>query len=146
MSYQARRHPALVVIDDERDILTILHRVLRGVSRDYDIIATSDSAEVLAQVELRPVPLVITDYHMAGMNGLQLAAAIKDRVPATCVVLITAFASGELQNRARLHVDYYLPKPFALATLEQIVRATLAGYHPTTEGAELRAQAASERS
>jgi DNA-binding NarL/FixJ family response regulator len=101
--------------------------VLRGLSGDYDIITTSNSAEVLAQMELRPVPLVITDYHMAGMNGLQLTAAIKERAPETCVVLITAFASPELQKRARAQqVDYYLPKPFALETLEQIVRATLA--------------------
>jgi two-component system, response regulator, stage 0 sporulation protein F len=127
MPNQASRLPALVVIDDERDILTILHRVLRGLSGDYDIITTSNSAEVLAQMELRPVPLVITDYHMAGMNGLQLTAAIKERAPDTCVVLITAFASPELQKRARAHqVDYYLPKPFALDTLEQIVRTTLA--------------------
>jgi DNA-binding NtrC family response regulator len=127
MTTQVSRHPALLVIDDERDILTILHRVLRGLSGDYDIITTSNSAEVLAQMELRPVPLVITEYHMAGMNGLQLTAAIKERAPETCVVLITAFASPELQKRARAQqVDYYLPKPFALETLEQIVRATLA--------------------
>lgn len=127
MTNQASRHPALLVIDDERDILTILHRALRGLSGDYDIITTSNSAEVLAQMELRPVPLVITDYHLAGMNGLQLTAAIKERAPETCVVLITAFASPELQKRAHAQqVDYYLPKPFALETLEQIVRVTLA--------------------
>ena len=77
----------------------------------------------MAQIALRPVPLVITDYNMPGMNGLQLTDAIKETSPDTRVVLITAYATPELEKRAREHrVDHYLPKPFPLDRLEQIVR------------------------
>jgi CheY-like chemotaxis protein len=124
---QPGRHPAVLVVDDERVILTILHRVLRDLTQECDIITTTNGAEALAQLERRPVRLVITDYNMAGMNGLQLTAAIKERAPETCVVLITAFASPELHKSARMHqVDHFLPKPFALDTLRNIIRATLA--------------------
>jgi CheY-like chemotaxis protein len=42
------------------------------------------------------------------------------------VVLITAYATSQLEREARqAGVDYYLPKPFALDQLEQIVHDTL---------------------
>jgi CheY-like chemotaxis protein len=99
---------------------------MRDLTGGYDIVTVNGGAEALAQIALRPVPLVITDYNMPGMNGLQLTAAIKETAPDTRVVLITAYATPELEKRAREHrVDYYLPKPFPLDRLEQIVRDVL---------------------
>lgn len=86
----------------------------------------NSGADALAQIALRRVPLVITDYNMPGMNGLQLAAAVKETSPDTSVVMITAYATPELEKRAReQRVDYYLPKPFSLDRLEQIIRDVL---------------------
>jgi two-component system response regulator (stage 0 sporulation protein F) len=99
---------------------------MRDLTGGYDIVTVSSGAEALAQIALRPVPLVITDYNMPGMNGLQLTTAIKETSPDTRVVLITAYATPELEKRAReQRVDYYLPKPFPLDRLEQIVRDVL---------------------
>src|SRR5262245_5292805 len=126
MPDQSVRNPAIVLVEDEPDILIILHRLMRDLTGGYDIVTVNGGAEALAQIALRPVPLVITDYNMPGMNGLQLTAAIKETAPDTRVVLITAYATPELEKRAREHrVDYYLPKPFPLDRLEQIVRDVL---------------------
>lgn len=126
MSDQPVRNPAIVLVEDEPDILIILHRLMRDLTGGYDIMTVNGGAEALAQIALRSVPLVITDYNMPGMNGLQLTAAIKETSPDTRVVLITAYATPELERRAReFHVDYYLPKPFPLDRLEQIVRDVL---------------------
>ena len=127
MSERARTEPAIVVVDDESDVLMILYRLLRDFTARHEIITASSAAEALAQIEQRRVALVITDYNMAGMNGLQLAETIKTRAPSTQVVLITAYSSHELERRAtRQRVDYYLPKPFSLDALEQIVQAVFA--------------------
>ena len=100
--------------------------LMRDLTGGYDIVTVNGGAEALAQIALRPVPLVITDYNMPGMNGLQLTAAIKETSPDTRVVLITAYATPELEKRAReQRVDHYLPKPFPLDRLEQIVRDVL---------------------
>ncbi len=120
------RNPAIVLVEDEPDILIILHRLMRDLTGGYDIVTVSGGSDALAQIALRPVPLVITDYNMPGMNGLQLAAAIKETSPETRVVMITAYATAELEKRAReQRVDYYMPKPFPLDRLEQIVRDVL---------------------
>ena len=120
------RNPAIVLVEDEPDILIILHRLMRDLTGGYDIVTVNNGTEALAQIALRPVPLVITDYNMPGMNGLQLTIAIKDMTADTKVVMITAFATPDLERRAREgKVDYYLPKPFPLERLEQIVRDVL---------------------
>jgi CheY-like chemotaxis protein len=127
MFEQSGGHPAIIVVDDERDVLLILHRLLRDLVESCDIITASNGVEALSQLDQRRVALVITDYNMTGMNGLQLAAQVKARAPDTGVVLITAFASPDLQKRASKNsVDYYLPKPFALGTLEEIVQTMIA--------------------
>ena len=121
-----QRPPAVVVIDDDPTVVILLHRVLRDLDIGHDIITTSDSREVLAQIAIRPVPLVIADYSMPGMDGLQLTAAIKARDGNTRVALITAYATPALAQQASAHfVDYYLPKPFALQAFEQMVQSAL---------------------
>jgi CheY-like chemotaxis protein len=126
MSDTASRNPAIILVEDEPDILIILHRLMRDLTGGYDIVTVNGGAEALAQIALRPVPLVITDYNMPGMNGLQLAAAIKETSPRTSVVMITAYATPELEKKAReQRVDFYLPKPFPLDRLEQIVKEVL---------------------
>lgn len=129
MSDFSGRNPAIILVEDEPDILIILHRLMRDLTGGYDIITVSSGADALAQIALRKVPLVITDYNMPGMNGLQLAAAIKETSPDTYVVMITAYATPELERRAReQRIDYYLSKPFPLDRLEQIVRDVLRSY------------------
>ncbi len=126
MSELSGRNPAIVLVEDEPDILIILHRLMRDLTGGYDIITVNSGADALAQIALRRVPLVITDYNMPGMNGLQLAAAVKETSPDTKVVMITAYATPELEKRAReQRIDYYLAKPFPLDRLEQIVRDAL---------------------
>jgi len=126
MIEQIETHPTIVVVDDERGVVAVLRRLLSDFGNNYDVITASSAAEALAHIEGRNVALVITDYNMAGMDGLQLAEAIKQRTPSTGVVLITAYASPDLERRAKARVDYFLTKPFALDALEQIVDKVIA--------------------
>jgi CheY-like chemotaxis protein len=121
---QMQSRPSILLVEDDPDIVRLLLRVLARVTDGYDIVLVCDAAQILTYLRSRPVPLVLTDNSLLGMTGLQLTAAIKQAAPGTRVVLITGDAT--LQDQARAHgVDYYLPKPFQLATLEHIVRAVL---------------------
>jgi CheY-like chemotaxis protein len=122
------RMSAIVLVDDEPDVLTILHRVLRGLtSQDHALTGVSVGHAALELLGLFSVRLLITDYNMPGMNGLELIEAVKSVSPETHTVLITAYDSPDLRRRARASkADDYLPKPFALEQLEHIVRTALA--------------------
>ena len=126
MPEQPARNPAIILVEDEPDILIILHRLMRDLTGGYDIVTVNGGAEALAQIALRPVPLVITDYNMPGMNGLDLVQKVKAAAPTTVLVMATAYATPELEKRARMAgVDYFIRKPFVFEQLEAIVQDAL---------------------
>jgi len=117
----------IILVDDDPEMLHLIRRIIRSVAVGYTVLAYDRGDTALEQATQQPTPLVITDYHLPGMNGLQLTAALKARTPATRVVLITADASPDVERRARDRgVDYMVLKPFQLASLIQIIQAALA--------------------
>jgi len=126
MSEASARPPAVVLVEDEPAILMILRRVLRDVVGSHDIILVEGGAEALEQLALRPVPVLITDYRMPGMDGMQLTRAIKAAWPATRIIMITADLAADVQVLAlAAGVDYFLVKPFPVEDLRRIVRSAL---------------------
>jgi CheY-like chemotaxis protein len=120
------RPPAVVVVDDDQALVELLGRVLRTTVIKYETVALTDASEALAQCAARPVPLMIADLNMPGMNGLQLIAQVRARSPQTRVLLMTAYTMPILEQLARKgYIDYYLPKPFQLTALEQLVSSAL---------------------
>jgi CheY-like chemotaxis protein len=117
---------AIVLVDDEPDVRIILRRLLASVADGYDLVAVGTGAAALEALAARPVPLLITDYHMQGMNGLELAQKVKAAAPTTMVVLTSAYATPDLEKRAQAAgADYFVPKPFPFDQLEAIVREAL---------------------
>jgi CheY-like chemotaxis protein len=99
---------------------------MRDLTGGYDIVAAADGAAALAQIEQRLVRLLITDYHLPRMNGLELARTVRRISPDTRIALITGYATDQLASDATAAgITYYLPKPFKLDDLEAIVRAAL---------------------
>ncbi len=122
----AQSIPAILVVEDEPDILMILRRILRDVTSDYDIIAVPQARTAMKQLALQDCALVITDYAMPDMTGLDLAQHIQRTAPQTPVVMITAYANPELLNAAKAAgVAYVLYKPFSVDELEQVLRRYL---------------------
>jgi two-component system, response regulator, stage 0 sporulation protein F len=120
--------PAIVLVDDEPDILRMLAMFVRRICPAYALLPVARAADALTLVDERPVPLVITDYNMPGMNGLELTTAIKAAAPTTRVIMITGYPTPELERAARAQqVDVFLAKPFSLDQLEALVREALAG-------------------
>jgi CheY-like chemotaxis protein len=118
--------PAIVLVDDEPDIRIILGRLLAPLSEGYELVAVSNGAAVLAVLAERSVPLLITDYNMPGMNGLELVRKVKAAAPITIIVVASAYATPELAKRAQqAGADYFIAKPFVFEQLEAIVQEAL---------------------
>ena len=118
--------PAIVLVDDEPDVRRILGRLLASVADGYELISVGTGADALAAVTARPILLLMTDYNMPGMNGVELTQRVKVTSPTTTVVLITAYATAELERRGReAGADYFVPKPFSFDQVKAIVRKVL---------------------
>ncbi len=84
--------PLVFVVDDDPSFRLLLDKVL---SKDYDIKTFNDAAACLLQLEREQPALVLTDYAMPDINGLELLATIKQEYPALPVIVLTGYGSIE---------------------------------------------------
>ncbi len=116
----------ILIVDDEESILTILKSSLKKLGEDYEIITATTGSDALQLLEDTPFEVVITDYQMDEMNGLELLEAIRAIQPATRVIMITAYGTDELEADARrLQAYEFLAKPLEISLLRQVVKDAL---------------------
>lgn len=118
----------IVVVEDDIDILIVLRRIIHDIAPVSTIIAVDNAQSALDEFTRGSVRIVITDYNMAGMKGVELCREIKRISHGTKVIMITALATRELEVEARnVGCDVFLTKPFDFAVLEQHVTDILQG-------------------
>ena len=104
----------------------LVQRLIHDLTTDFDLIAVDRAAKALGHLAHRAVPLLITDYAMPAMDGVDLTRAVKQASPSTTVVLITAHSSAGLRAQAHAAgVDHFLAKPFPLSQLDELVHALI---------------------
>lgn len=116
----------ILVVDDDEIIRDVVSKMLCRLG--YEV-SSADSAESgLALFLKNKFDLVLTDFSMSGMNGINLAYYIKADSPATQVVLMTGNDREDILSRIReTAVDQALFKPFTLAEMDKTVQVML---HP----------------
>ena len=121
----------ILIVDDDKSILRMLEFGLKKLGPDYQFFTAKDIYSALEQIETEWFDLVVTDYMMPGMTGVDLARAVRKISPDTQVVLMTAYGSSELRNTTdNLGIDGFLNKPF---TMEQIREVVLQATHRNDE-------------
>lgn len=107
----AARKNHILVVDDAPTALDILERNLG--SRGYAVTCASCAADAVNILEAAQVDLVITDYKMPKISGLDLIRHIRDNCIDTEVIMITGYASVKGAVEAvKMGAEEYLPKPF----------------------------------
>jgi CheY-like chemotaxis protein len=116
----------ILIVDDEANQRLMVEQALRALAFDWTISTAASGQEALESLSLREPDLIITDYHMPAMNGLELIAQVRERHIPSRIILITAYSSPELYDAAqRLHVDHYLTKPVPLTLLRRLATGAL---------------------
>lgn len=115
--------PTILVCDDEESVQAAIRLVLE---RDYDLLFASDGEEALRQFRAHPVDLVLLDLKMPKKDGMEVLQELMAKQPPPRVVLLTAYQSVELAQRATQSgaVDY-VPKPFTRDQLRLAVDRAL---------------------
>jgi CheY-like chemotaxis protein len=112
----------ILIVDDDKDVLRMLEFGLKKMGPGYQIKTAKDMQSAVEQVEAQPFDLVLTDYMMPGMTGIDLVQAIRHLSPETQVVLMTAYGTTDLHTTSNhLGVDAYLNKPFTMEQLREVV-------------------------
>lgn len=116
----------ILIVDDEESILTVLKGSLKKLGPDYQVVTVTDGFAALDNLLTEHFDLVVTDYNMAQMDGLELLEAIRYAQPDTKVIIITAYGNEMVESETRRLKAYrYLTKPLDVNAFRQIVQEAL---------------------
>src|SRR5512134_3036000 len=89
--------PSVLLVDDQRDIVRLLHSTLQTLGHELEIIDAPSGEEALLEASRRKVDLLVSDYLLPGISGVELMRKIKVRSPELKVI----FISGMTERKAR---------------------------------------------
>jgi DNA-binding NtrC family response regulator len=105
----------LLIVDDEQSVRYSFRKLL---SASYHIIEASCADGAMLAMRAERPDLAIIDVEMPGRDGIELLKEIKDFSPATPVIIITAYGTGDRVIKAMKYGAYeYIEKPFDIPRL-----------------------------
>ncbi|BBB32960.1 two-component system, NtrC family, response regulator [Thermotomaculum hydrothermale] len=112
----------IVIVEDEATSRLAMEKALK--KKNYNVISFEDSIKALDYIKTNAsyIDLVITDFRMPGMNGLELIGEVTKLQFDISIILVTAFGSIESAVEAmKLGADDYLAKPIDMFELRKRV-------------------------
>jgi DNA-binding NtrC family response regulator len=133
--------PHILVVDDERNYLTILSRILEG--EGYRVSTADNPFAALELLSRESIALVLSDLKMPRMDGMEFYRRMKAEIGDLPFVVLTAFATVETALEAmKAGVFDYLTKPFKNEEILLTVQKALDFARLRSENALLRRQLA----
>ena len=119
----------ILVVDDEPSVRRFASRVL--VEAGYLVEEAMDGVTALEQVtDGGRLDAVVSDIVMPRLNGVELVKALAVTHPALPIILMSGYASGQLEGMGIAAPCAVLPKPFPGDRLLEELRRCLAGVDP----------------
>lgn len=120
-----KKAPLIYIVDDQPLLLDLAEMSL--LSGGYRLKKFLDPEAALESfLEARPKPaLLITDYAMGKMNGLELVERCKAVKPDLKSILVSGTAGAEIVLESEVKVDRFVGKPYQPTSLAEMVRRLL---------------------
>jgi DNA-binding response OmpR family regulator len=123
MSNSAPHTSTVLIVDDEKDICFLLNSILK--QKDIQSSLASSLAEADKYMETATPSVIFLDNHLPDGLGLEHIRKLKDRNPASKIVMITAHDNASDREKAyREGADFFISKPFTkdiiYKTIEQL--------------------------
>jgi CheY-like chemotaxis protein len=115
----------ILVVDDEENVALTLQAGLESLP-DCEVAVATSGEQALRLFRQQPFDLLITDYRMPDIDGLALAAQVRELHPQVAIIMVTAYGSDALQqDAARSAILHVLDKPVGIAEIRQAARQAL---------------------
>jgi DNA-binding NtrC family response regulator len=118
--------PVVAIVDDEDMVITSV-RAFLNLETEYTIHGFTDPQEAAKFLETNPIDVMVSDYLMPKMNGIQLLGAAKQLQPEAARVLLTGHADKQsaIQAINEVGLFQYLEKPWDNAQLLLVIRSAI---------------------
>jgi len=110
----------VMVVDDQASMRAMVRRALQDLGF-RDIRDRAEASDALEAVRADRVHLILSDYNMPGMNGMEFLRTVRADpvIGKTAFIMLTGAADKDIvQQAAALGVNNYVVKPFAPAALK----------------------------
>lgn len=113
------RKRRILVVDDDEGIRALLEECLERWGYSVDV--ASNGVDGVSKAESRPIDLVITNYLMPGLNGVDVSRTIKSLNAELPIVLMSGYDMIDIGLGKTELVDGFLKKPFDLDELKELL-------------------------
>jgi len=114
----------IMIIDDEKIVGDMAKLSLE--QEGYVVETFLNAEPALKRLQEEKFNVVVTDYKMKGIDGMEVLKTVKDLYPATQVIMITAFANLDAAIEAlRRDVHDFFPKPVKIKELKASIKRAL---------------------
>lgn len=114
----------ILIVDDEKSILTILSAVL--IDEGYQVLTAAGGNDALRIIKRETPPIVLLDIWMSDMDGIETLRRIKALFPGVIVIMMSGHGSIETAVKAtKLGAYDYIEKPLSLEKVVLIIRHAL---------------------
>ena len=120
--------PRILFVDDEPWVLEGLRRALHDVSSHWDMTFLSDPQEAVTHFAAHPAHVVISDFKMPGLNGIEMILVMRKLAQGSTYILLTGFADlpTALDAINRAGIFRFFTKPCPADQLAEAILAALA--------------------
>ena len=108
----------MLLIDDDEWIRDSLSLFFEG--EGCHLVAVETAEEGIEELRKQGYDIILVDYRLPGMDGLEFLKRIKESQPDALTILITAYGSKDVFLMARnIGVTGFVDKPFTISTIEE---------------------------
>src|SRR5215216_1497147 len=118
----------ILLVDDDRNLVTTLsHGLSKAMGKAISVAVCFSGSEALSMLATQTFDLVISDFNMPGMSGLEFLTKIRQDYREMILVLITAYGTDALEEGMRQLGVGYITKPFEPSFLVQLIKGLIQG-------------------
>lgn len=126
----AQSTPEILIVDDEEMVVTSI-RAFLTLETEYNVHGYTDPQQAVGHLESQPVDVVVSDYLMPKLNGIQFLSKARTLQPEAARVLLTGHADKQsaIQAINEVGLFQYLEKPWDNAQLLLVIQSAIERAH-----------------
>lgn len=118
--------PRVIIVDDQKEVVRLLHSAIDSTGHEIEVIEAPSGEEALLEASAQPVDLLIVDYMLPGMSGLELLKKMRRRQEEIKAIVITGQTARSV-HREIMNADAqaFFVKPVPMADFLDAVERIL---------------------